>query len=106
MQQICQTYFYNFYASLKLQKSNNYLVQTLKCLQSGLAHHFRSVKGFDISKDSANVMCKAVTAHSKKQWERGSLLNSKMLQPIDIERIAEYFNYNHMVAHHPKNLIF
>ena len=46
---------YDFYAVIKPQKSEDYSVQTLKCIQSRLARYFRSMKGIDIIKDTEFV---------------------------------------------------
>ena len=62
---------YDFYPAIKPQKGDNYSVQSLKCIRSALATHFRAVRGIDITKDSPFVKCnemfKAVTVHSKSK---------------------------------------
>ena len=60
---------YEYYPSLKSMKSDNYSVQSLKCIRSGLSRYYRKEKGFDIAKDSqfvqANEMFQAVLVESK-----------------------------------------
>ena len=98
---------YNLYAAIKPQKSEDYSVQSLKCIRSGLARHFRGVTGVDIIKDcefvKANEMFRAVTVNSKKKG-KGVRPSYPTITPIDMERIVEYFNYDHVTKPDPKRL--
>ena len=62
---------HDFYPVIKPQNLDDYSFQSLKCIRSGLARHFRTTKGINISKDSefmkANEMFKVVTVHSKNR---------------------------------------
>ena len=82
---------YNFYPSVKLLISDNYSIQTLKCLRSGLNRYFTKEMGIDITKDrpfiKANEMFQAVLIESKKQ----DLSVRKSYPPItqiDLEQIS------------------
>ena len=59
-----------YYCSVKPQKSGEYSVQTLKCLQSALYRYFRKNRGFYIPNDSAftsaNEMFSSMLVNSKK----------------------------------------
>ena len=98
---------YDFYAAIKPQKGEDYSVQTLKCIRSGLARHLRGSIGVDIIKDSeftkANEMFRAVTVHSKKKG-KGVRKPYPTVTPIDMERIIEYFNYDHVGKPDPRRL--
>ena len=98
---------FNYYPSLKPIKSDNYSVQTLKCICSGLSRYFRKEKGFDIAKDSqfvhANEMFQAVLVESKKIG-KGAKKKYPPITEIDLERIAEYFSHDHMNDPNPKIL--
>ena len=61
----------DFYASVQPQKKEDYSVQTLKCIRSGLNRYFRQFKGIDIAKNpmfvKANEMLKAIQVDAKKK---------------------------------------
>ena len=90
-----------YYPSLKPIKSDNYSVQTLKCIRSGLSRYFRKERGFDITKDGqfvrANEMFQAVLVESKKVG-KGVKKKHPPITELDLERIAEYFTHDHMNA--------
>ena len=98
---------YNFYPSVKPLKSNNYSVQTLKCLRSGLNRYFCKEKGFNITKDSqfvrANEMFQVVLVKSKKQG-LGVKRSTPAISEIDLKRISEYFIHDHVNNPNPKKL--
>ena len=98
---------YDFYATIKPQKSQDYSVQTLECIRSGLARHFRAITGVDIIKDTeftkANEMFRAVTVHSEKKG-KGVRNSTPTITPINMERIIEFFNYDHVTRPDPKCL--
>ena len=98
---------YDFYPAVKPNNCEDYAVQTLKCLRSALARHFRVSKGFDITKDSAfikaNEMFKAVTVQSKKKG-KGVRQSTLAITQIDLERISEYFNHDQVTKPDPKKL--
>ena len=98
---------YDFYPAIKPQKGDDYSVQSLKCIRSALARHFRAVRGIDITKDSPFVKCnemfRAVTVHSKKQG-KGVRTPHPPITSIDMERISEYFNHDHITLPDPRHL--
>ena len=98
---------YEYYPSLKPMKSDNYSVQSLKCIRSGLSRYYRKNKGFDIAKDpqfvQANEMFQAVLVESKKVG-KGVKRSYPPITDIDLERIAEYFSHDHMNMPNPKKL--
>ena len=106
-QQTLASILYDFYPVVKPKEGEHYAVQTLKCLRARLARHFRSVKGIDITKDSAftqvNEMFKAVTVQSKKHG-KGVKKSYPPITQIDMERISEYFNHDHIADPSPKKL--
>ena len=98
---------FDFYSSVKPQKKDDYSVQTLKCLRSGLNRYFRKNRGIDITADSmfvkANEMFEAVKVNAKKEG-RGVKRSTPPITPIDLERIAEYFCYDHVTKPDPRCL--
>ena len=73
-------------------------MQTLKCLRSGLARHFKTTKGFDSIKDSpfikSNEMFKGVTVQSKKngkgvRWSYPAITEIEFLITIDDNILAK-----------------
>ena len=104
---------YDYYASIKPQKEEMYCVQTLKCIHAGLGRFFRKSLGVDIASDSmfvkANEMFKAMTVHSKRSG-KGVKNSTPPISQIDLERIAEYFNHDHVTEPNGRklqqNLIF
>ena len=97
---------FDFYSSVRPQKKDDYSVQTLKCLRSGLNRFFRKERGIDITNDmfvKANEMFYAVKVNAKKQG-RGVKRSTPPISEIDLERIAEYFCYDHVTKLDPKRL--
>ena len=98
---------FDFYSSMRPQKKDDYSVQTLKCLCSGLNRFFRKERGIDITSDSllikANEMFEAVKVNAKKQG-RGVKKLTPPISEIDLERIAEYFCYDHVSKQDAKRL--
>ena len=97
----------DFYSCVKPQKKDDYTVQSLKCLRSGLNRYFRKERDIDITSDAlfvkANEMFEAVKVNAKKQ----GLGMKKLTNPIsevDLERIAEYICHNHVSNPDPKRL--
>ena len=97
----------DFYYSVQPVKKDGYCMQTLKCIRAALNRVFRKEKGFDIAKDKefnhANEVFHSVCATSKKAG-RGATKSTVKITQIDLERIAEYFNYDHMTKPDPKRL--
>ena len=97
----------DFYSSIKPVKSDDYSVQTLKCIRSGLNRWFRKERGIDISSDSlfvqANEMLQAVKVKSKKAG-KGMKNSTVPITDIDLERIAEYFCHDHASNPNPRKL--
>ena len=93
--------------SVKPQKKDDYSVQSLKCMRSGLNRYFRKQKGIDITNDSifvkANEMFEAVKVNAKKQG-RGVKKSYPPITQIDLERIAEFFLHDHVTNPNPKKL--
>ena len=89
----------DFYASVQPQKKDDYSVQTLECIRSGLNRYFRQYKGVDIAKSpmfvKANEMLKAVQVDAKKKG-LGVKHSTPPITDIDLERIAEYFCHDHV----------
>ena len=98
----------DFYSSVRPQKKDDYSVQTLKCLRSGLNRYFRKMRGIDITTDNkfvkANEMFEAVKVNAKKEG-RGVKKSTPPITPIDLERIAEYFCYDHVSKPDPRRLL-
>ena len=98
---------YDFYSSVRPQKKDDYSVQSLKCLHSGINRYFRKTRGIDITNDSmfveANEMFEAVKVNAKKQG-RGVKKSTPPISQIDLERIAEYFCYDHITKPDPQRL--
>ena len=101
------TILYNYYSEVQPQKKDGYCVQSMKCMRSGLNRYFRKEKGIDITKNSdfvqANKMFKAVCVEAKRKGH-GVKNSYPKISPIDLERIAEYFNYDHMNSPDPRRL--
>ena len=97
----------DFYSSVRPQKKDDYSVQTLKCLHSGLNRYFRKAKGIEITNDpmfvQANEMFEAVKVNAKKQG-RGARKSTPSISAIDLEWIAEYFLHDHVTNPDPKHL--
>ena len=102
----------NYYCSIQPQKSltetdNKYSVQSMKCIRAALNRYFRKQKGIDIVKDDAfikaNEMFKAVCVESKKAG-KGIKKSYPAISAIDLERIAEYFCYEHIQKPDPRHL--
>ena len=89
---------------MRPQKKDDYSVQTLKC--SGLNRYFKKVNGVDITSDSmfvkVNEMFEAVKVNAKKQG-CGVKKPTPPISPINLERIAEYFCYDHITKPDPKH---
>ena len=104
---------FDFYSAIQPQKKDDYCVQTLKCIRAGLNRYFRQERGIDIAKDPmftrANEMLKAVQVDAKKKG-LGVKQKYPPISEIDLERIAEYFNHDHVTKPDPKclqqNMIF
>ena len=104
---------FEFYNSPQPQKKDDYTVQSLKCICTGLNRYFRKERGIDIAKDSmfvkANEMLKAVQVDAKKKG-LGVKRSYLPITPVDLERIAEYFCHDHVTKPDPKclqqNIIF
>ena len=104
---------FEFYSSIQPQKKDNYCVQTLKCIRTGLNRYFRKERGIDIAKDSmfvkANEMLKAVQVDAKKKG-LGVKKSYPPITDIDLECIAEYFCHDHVINPDPRclqqNIIF
>ena len=98
---------YDYYAAIRPQKSEQYSTQTVKCLRSALNRHFKKERGIDITKDhpfvKANEMFRAVLVECKKSG-KGVQQHHPKISPIDLERIAEYFNYDHISNPDPRRL--
>ena len=98
---------FEFYSSIQPQKKEDYCVQTLKCIHAGLNRYFRTSRGIDIAKDSmfvkANEMLKAVQVDAKKK-ALGVKKSYPPISQLDLERIAEYFNHDHITVPDPKHL--
>ena len=98
---------YDFYSSVRPQTKDDYSVQSLKCLCSGINRYFRKTRGIDITNNSmfvkANEMFDAVKVNAKKQ-ERGVKKSTPPISQIDLEQIAEYFCYDHITKPDPKRL--
>ena len=98
---------YDFYSEVQPQKKNGYCVQSMKCMRSGLNRHFRKQMGIDITKDNdfvqANEMFKAVCVEAKRNG-LGVKRSTPKISSIDLERIAEYFTYDHMNSPDPRRL--
>ena len=97
----------DFYASVQPQKKDDYSVQTLKCIRSGLNRYFRQHRGIDIAKNPmfvrANEMLKAVQVDAKKKGQ-GVKNSTPPISEIDLERIAEYFCHDHISLPDPRRL--
>ena len=97
----------DFYASVQPQKKDDYSVQTLKCIRSGLNRYFRQHRGIDIAKNTmfvrANEMLKAVQVDAKKKG-LGVKKSYPAISEIDLERIAEYFCHDHISLPDPRRL--
>ena len=98
---------YDFYSEVQPQKKDGYCVQSMKCMRSGLNRYFRKEMGIDITQDSefvqANEMFKAVCVEAKRNG-KGAKRSTPKISQIDLERIAEYFNYNHLNCPDPRRL--
>ena len=94
----------DYYCAVQAQKNSDeikekYSVQSLKCMRAALNRHFRKQQGIDIVKDQdfikSNEMFKAVCVESKKAG-KGVKKLYPLISQIDLERIAEYFCYDHV----------
>ena len=100
---------YGFYLSVKPLKKQEetYSVQSFKCMRAGLSRYYRTKHGFDIIKGpkfvKANEMFRAMCVDSKKKG-KGVHRSYPKISQIDMERISEYFNYDHMNHPDPKRL--
>ena len=103
------TILFSFYPAVKPINKNNeiYAVQTLKCMRAGLSRYFRAEKGWDIIKSDkfikANEIFKGMCVDSKKKG-KGLRRSTPKITQIDMEKISEYFNYDHMNKPDPKRL--
>ena len=100
---------YKFYSAMQPQRrTEDYSVQSIKCIRSGLSRHFRKELGVDIAKDAlfvqANEMFKAITVEAKKKGKGVKQLYPQISQ-LDLERIAEYFAHDHVTTLQ-QNMIF
>ena len=109
----------DYYCAVQPQKNGEndgderYSVQSMKCMRAALNRYFRKAMGIDIVKDQEFIRCnemfKAVCVESKKSG-KGIKKSYPPITDIDLERIAEYFCYDHMAKPDPKrlqqNLIF
>ena len=97
----------DFYSEIKPQKEEDYSVQTLKCLRSGLNRWYRKERGIDIVNDTSfvqsNEMLKAVQVESKKNG-KGVRKSYPPISSIDLEKIAEYFSHDHVSKPEPRRL--
>ena len=96
-----------YFPSIRPQKSNDYSAQSLKCHRSALNRYFRAHRGIDITKDSAfteaNERFKATLVECKKIG-KGKRKSTPVISQIDMERIAEYFDHDHMNNPDPRKL--
>ena len=97
-----------FYPAIQpIKDDEDYCVQTLKCIRSGLNRHIRKEFGWDICNDSdfvkSNEMFKAICVEAKKKG-KGVRNSYQPISPVDLERIAEYFYHDHMNKPEPRKL--
>ena len=76
-------------------------------MRSALNRHFRKYRGFDICNDSAftsaNEYFSAKLVNCKKQG-KGERKSTEKISDIDLERICEHFNHDHVTVPDPKRL--
>ena len=100
---------HSYYSAIQpqLKDDENDAVQTTKCICTALNHYFRKNRGIDIVKDTdfvrSNEMFKAICIESKKSG-KGVKKSYPPISPIDLERIAEYFCYDHITNPDPRRL--
>ena len=98
---------YDYYAAIRPQKSDQYSSQTMKCMRSALNRYFKKEKGIDIAKDTqfvkANEMFKAILVEAKCNG-KAVTRHTPSITSIDLERISEYFCYDHMNNPDPRRL--
>ena len=98
----------DFYTALRpLKDAEDYCVQSLKCIRSGLNRFMRKDKGWDICNDppfvKSNEMFKAVCVEAKKNG-KGCCRSTPTISDIDLERLSEYFCDDHINQPDPKKL--
>ena len=97
----------DYYSAVQPRTKDGYCVQTMKCMRAGINRHMRKTKGFDICKDTdfikANEMFKAVCVEAKRNG-LGVKRSTPKISQIDLERIQEYFSYDHMNLPDPRRL--
>ena len=97
----------DFFTNLRKMDSKNYKLQSLKCIRAGINRYMKAEKGKDIISNEnfvkANEMFEAVRVNAKKQG-RGVKKSTPPITLIDLERIAEYFCYDHVTKPDPRHL--
>ena len=100
-----------FYPAAKPIKEEFYSVQTLKCMRSGLASHFRKEKGWDIMQDpafvKANEIFKGISVDSKKHG-KGVKQSTKTISDIDLEHLQQQniFNIIYFFCHRRRENLY
>ena len=98
---------HDFYVALRPMKNKDYASQSIKCIRSGLNRYMRKEKGIDICNDKeftrANEAFTCLLIESKKKG-KGITKSHTPITEVDLERIYEYFNHDHMSFPQPKRL--
>ncbi len=98
---------YSFYTNVRKEDGDMYKLASIKCIRASLNRHIKEKRGIDIIQDprfiQANEMFRAVTVEMKKQGKAVTILK-RVLEPSDMEIIAQHFNHNHEEEPDPRLL--
>ncbi len=96
-----------FYTELRQQDGSMYKLAILKCIHTGLNHHFKDTRNLDIISDirftKANQMFKGVAVQTRKAG-LGSTKSFPVIPDKDMERLGDYFYQDFNKEVNPKKL--
>ena len=89
----------DFYPAIKLEKSNKYHVQTLKCKRAALNRYLKTQRGMDIISDERFICCnemfKGITVDAKKKG-LGVKNSYPPITESDLHLLGCYFDNDYM----------